>query len=418
MFKKLRNTMLLFNMISVSLVLAAAFSVIYLVTFGNMRQINEERLDSIGSMFFMPNRPLPNGSRFNDMALTDNDRFSSDYTVSFVLFVRDGRLDYVNSYLDFDNEAYAEALEKTGGLESGQIKLAGKLWLFHVAGVPFENGNKAVQRIVFLDVSDSRTMLNTLLLTLCCVSLAVLAALFLLCMRFANRAVGPIEDAYNKQKQFVANASHELRTPIAVIGASVDAIEVSGDETVASQKEWFDNIHAELKHTGGLIDELLYLAKSEHQQKENVLPTDISAVCEIACVSFEAVLYESKLKFETGIAQNIMAYADSDKIKQVVYILLDNARKYTEQGGTVRLTLSAANKWAILKVTNTAVIEKADLARIFDRFYRPNESRSTEAGGAGLGLSIAKTIVARFGGEISANSQDKKTTFTVKLRSA
>jgi signal transduction histidine kinase len=417
MFKRLRNKMLVFNMVSISVVLIAAFCVIYIVAFGNVSKTNELRLNSVSSMFFLPNRPMPNGVQ-NNMEFSDSDRFSPDYAVSFVLFVNNGSLEYIHSFLDYDNDTYAEALNLTDERKTGQIKLAGKGWLFRVMPMRAPSNYGDVQRIVFLDVSDSQAMLNTLLLTLCCVGAAVLSALFFISMRFANRAVKPIEYAYDKQKQFVADASHELRTPIAVIGANVDAIEISGDETVASQKEWFDNIHAELKRTGGLIDELLYLAKSDSRQKKNILPTDISSACEMACVSFEAVLYENKLKFVTNIAEHITAYTDADKFKQIVYILLDNAKKYTDNGGEVSLSLSASGKWAVLKVTNTAEILRSDLAKIFDRFYRPDESRSAEAGGAGLGLAIAKTIVERFGGEIAADCRDRKTTFTVKLRLA
>jgi signal transduction histidine kinase len=417
----------MFNMVSISIVLIVAFCVIYLVAYSNANKNNELRLNTVSSMFVLPNRPLSKdaqGARADgsinagDVELSDNDHFSPNYSVSFVLFIRNNNLEYIHSYLDFDDRIYTQALSETAGQVTGQIRLVDKHWMFRMLPMRSRPNNMDIQRIVFLDISDSQAGLNVLLVTLCCVSAVVLAALFFLSMRFANRAVQPIENAYNKQKQFVADASHELRTPIAVIGANIDAIEVSGEETVASQKEWFENIQAELKRTGALIDELLYLARSDSQQKENILPIDLSLACEMACVSFEAILYENKLRFETDIAEHIIAYADFDKFKQVIYIFLDNASKYTEKGGEISLSLTAENKWAILKVVNTAVVSPSDLTKIFDRFYRPDEARSVEAGGAGLGLAIARTIIERFGGEISADSRDKKTAFTVKLKLA
>ncbi len=131
----------------------------------------------------------------------------------------------------------------------------------------------------------------------------------------------------------------------------------------------------------------------------------------------EAVLYESGKTMRTDIAKGISVTADSGKITGVLYILLDNAGKYTPEGGNITVRLSAENEKAVLRVINTGEeIPADDLPRIFDRFYRSDASRSTETGGSGLGLSIAKTIVEHSGGTISAQSGGGITTFTVMLR--
>jgi signal transduction histidine kinase len=403
----------------------AAFTVIYLVTYGNIKRENQQRLKTVSAMFFVPNHTPPAGvtnGEFGPPAASE--RFSVDYGVSFVLFVKDGRLENINSQLDFEYYVYKEAFEKAGKANRGEITLADRKWLFEVAPTPLQMGNSnrvpndmQYTRIVFLDITNSTRILRTLMFTLTFVGVGVLFALFWLSYRFALRAVQPIEESYIKQKRFIADASHELRTPLAIIGANVDAIETNSEESVESQKEWFDYIHAALNRTGKLIDDLLYLAKSEGLKNEDNLPFDLSEVCERVCASMEAVFYDNGVSMETDIEKNVIAVADSEKIAQVFYILLDNAGKYTPQGGKIGFTLNCINDRAVAHVTNSGDgIGAADLPKIFDRFYRTDASRSTETGGFGLGLSIAKTIVDRSGGTISAESKGGITTFTVKLK--
>jgi signal transduction histidine kinase len=431
MFKKLRNSIMMFNVLVVSLVMLAAFAVIYLVTHGNIERENGQRLQAVSSMFFSPNRTLPAGLRPPDGVLDSNteittasERFSVEYGVSFVLFVKDGQLANVNSQLDLDDNVYIEAFQKAGDLQNGQVTLADRKWIFAVVEMPQIAGRfpdipdgVSYSRIVFLDITNGSNILRTLMITLTSVGLGVLIVLFWVSYRFAVRAVLPIEGNYNRQKQFIADASHEFRTPLAVISANVDAVTASGEASVNSQKEWFDYIRAELKRTGKLVDDLLYLAKSENIRREDNLPFNLSLACETVCASMEAVLYDGGKSLKTDIAENITIVADSEKISGVLYILLDNAGKYTPKDGKIAITLKREGDKAILQVMNSGNgIAAADLPRIFDRFYRTDASRSTETGGSGLGLSIAKTIIENSGGTITAESANGVTTFTVKLR--
>ncbi len=425
MFKKLRNSVMLFNILTVSLIMLAAFAVIYLVTYGNVERENQQRLQAVSAMFFVPNRTPPNGVADSNIELPNQtERFSVEYGVSFVLFVKDGQLENVNSQLDLNESVYAEAFEKAGNAQSGKISLEGRKWLFAVVETPPKIdgfldifGGSDYTRIVFLDITNGVRILRALLITLGCVGVCVLLILFWISYRFAIRAVRPIEENYNRQKQFIADASHELRTPLAAIGANIDAITASGEDSVDSQKEWFDYIRSELRRTGKLVDDLLYLAKSENIRSEGNLPLDLSAVCETVCASMEAVLYDRGKYLKTDIAKGITVIADSEKITGVMYILLDNAGKYTPQGGKIAVTLIPENDKAVLRVINSGDnIAPADLPKIFERFYRSDTSRSTETGGSGLGLSIAKTIVENSGGTIAAESANGITTFTVKLR--
>jgi len=414
MFKKLRNKMLLFNMTTVSIVILTAFSVIYFVTYSNTERENRRQLRTMTAMPFVASRPAREGK--NEPVPVPGWFFGTDYRVSFILFTKNGRLENINSHLDFDDSFYAEALEKIAGKPAGKITLGARRWAYMTSEAPMYETSQ-YRQIVFLDITNSVKTLRDLLITLSCTGIAVLLVLFWFSYRFAERAIRPIEESYNKQKQFVADASHEFRTPLSIISANIDAIEASANESVESQKEWFGYIRAELKRTAKLVDNLLYLAKAENVDYERNTPFDLSRACETACTSIEAMLYDNGISLDTKIKENITILADGEKITQVLYVLLDNAGKYTPRNGRIIFSLDIEQEWAVIRVSNTGQgIDPKDITKIFDRFYRPDTSRSQETGGFGLGLSIAKTIVERSGGRINAESSGGITTFTVWLK--
>lgn len=248
------------------------------------------------------------------------------------------------------------------------------------------------------------------------VGLIILLPLLWINYHLVRRSVTPIEASYNKQKQFVADASHEFKTPLAIISANIDAIETISEETVASQAEWFGYIKTQLQRATNLVDSLLYLAQASSHTPSTSLPLNLSDSCEKAAVSMEAVFFENNLVLHNQIEKNIWVPISEAKLMQVLYILLDNAGKYTQPGGEIILSLKTRDKYALLEIANTAEpLAQQDLARIFDRFYRPDASRSHETGGFGLGLAIAKAIIEDCGGQIQAHNLAGKLIFTIKL---
>jgi two-component system sensor histidine kinase CiaH len=413
MFKKLRNQMLLFNIITISLVIVVAFSVVYFATYNKIEHENKRRLQAMSMMPLRPNRPFPGGGIERSFAL---EKFGADYRVSFVLFAKNGELKNINSHLDFEDSVYKEALGKIGKRPMGKITLGGRRWAYMISLVSLYGQNQ-YEQIVFLDITNGIKTLRALLITLTGVGFAALLVLFWFSYYFAARAVRPIEESYYKQRQFVADASHEFKTPLAIISANIDAIEASAKESVESQKEWFGYIRAELQRSTKLVDNLLYLAESENVNLDGNAPFNLSHACETVCASLEAVLYETGISLDTKIKGDIIVPSDGEKITQVLYILLDNAGKYTPRHGRIMVSLGLEQEWAVLRVSNTGQgIAAGDMSKIFDRFYRPDVSRSQETGGFGLGLSIAKTIIERCGGEISGESGESLTTFMVRLR--
>lgn len=416
MFKKLRNSMMLFNIITVSLVMIAAFSIIYLVTYQNVERENAQRLQAMQMIFLnLDNAPPRTEPNLPAPYPTNDTRFSVEFGGSFTLFILNDELVNVNSQLNLDQDVYTAAFTQTKGEQNGKLLLEGRTWQFQQLPPPIMLSANYT-RIAFLDITNNVRILQTLLLTLLGVGLAVLLALIFISYRFAIYAVQPIEQNYNKQKQFITDASHELRTPLAIIGANIEAIASSGDETVNSQQEWLGYIRFELSRIGKLVNDLLVLAMSEQTKPQENQLFDLSVVCETAAASMEAMLYENGITLETTLSPNLSVKGDSEKLTRLLYILLDNASKYTPQGGKITLQLQQENQQAVLRISNTGEgIGSEDLPHIFDRFYRTDKSRSSTIGGSGLGLAIAKSIVDQLSGSLSCNSINGLTTFTVIL---
>ena len=220
----------------------------------------------------------------------------------------------------------------------------------------------------------------------------------------------PAIEAFSKQKQFVVDASHELKTPLAIITASAESLELEPTE-----KKWLDNIKSESERMNKLVTDLLDLAKSENMEiKEKYNINNLSKIIEKTSLTFESLIYENKLEIEDNIDKDIMFSCNPDKIKQLLGILLDNAIKHSTKNSKITVNLYKDKNNIILEVKNKGKeITKEDQEKIFDRFYRVDESRNRSDNRYGLGLSIAKNIVISHNGKIFVNCKNGYTTFKV-----
>ena len=220
----------------------------------------------------------------------------------------------------------------------------------------------------------------------------------------------PAIEAFSKQKQFVVDASHELKTPLAIITASAESLELEPTE-----KKWLDNIKSESERMNKLVTDLLDLAKSENMEiKEKYNINNLSKIIEKTSLTFESLIYENKLEIEDNIDKDIMFSCNPDKIKQLLGILLDNAIKHSTKNSKITVNLYKDKNNIILEIKNKGKeITKEDQEKIFDRFYRVDESRNRSDNRYGLGLSIAKNIVTSHNGKISVNCKNGYTTFKV-----
>lgn len=411
MFEKLRRKLLRFVMVSLSLVVLLAFSAIYLVTYHNMQQETNRQLQNLRNKPLAMQPPSAPDASVQPMP----DSIESDYRVSFSILMTSDNIAYVDSLLDYDESVYQTAISEASQSDRGVITLEGRRWAYLVSRSAA--ADSAIHRIAFLDVTANYKTLSQLLLTLALTAVLVLAALYLIARRFAGRAITPIEDSYLRQQQFITDSSHEFRTPLAVIAANVDAIEASPADTVESQQEWFGYIRSELRRSSKLVDDLLYLSKSQMLPLEEGVAFDLSAACEHAAASVEALLYDREIHLMSQIEPDIVLVTDGDKVRQLIYIMLDNACRYTPSKGQILVHLLRVNDRVRLRISNTAeALSEEDRLHLFDRFYRPDRSRSSDSGGSGLGLSIAKTICDRLGASIVVENDPGMLSFVVSFR--
>ena len=235
-------------------------------------------------------------------------------------------------------------------------------------------------------------------------------------MILARIALKPVEDSWSKQKQFVADASHELKTPLSVIMANTEIIASHKDETVASQMKWIENTRQEADRMAVLVADLLFLAKNDDGLKVQMEKVNMSDGVEATVLSYDAVFYENGKTFHYEIEPNVNVLGNAGQLKQLTTILLDNANKYSIGEGNILLRLTHAGKRILFTVSNDSdELSDEQLEHLFDRFYTVDKSRNTDKGGNGLGLSIAQMISRSHGGDITVNYGNGRTTFTVDL---
>ena len=273
------------------------------------------------------------------------------------------------------------------------------------------SGPPGGQRFVFVDISSEISTIENLVrscLLIGCVSFLAFLAVSLLLARWA---VKPVDEAWRQQRQFVADASHELKTPLAVILTNAELLQDAG------RSQFADNILVMARQMRGLIESLLDLARVDNGTAAAVYePVDFSRLVSGALLPFEPVFFERGLTLDSDIAEGVTVQGSPGHLRQVVEILLDNARKYAEGQGTVSVRLERSGvRSCILSVADPGqAISREDLENIFKRFYRVDTARSRD-GSYGLGLAIAEGIVQSHRGKIWAESSSGVNTFFVRL---
>lgn len=430
MFTKLRNKFLILNMLITSLVMVAAFATIYFITFSNIQSEIQNKLNVRSEMqVITEGTDLPDDAE-KEGGMTTARNFSLDGPLSFNIEVDPkGKILTIDSFIDMPEEAYYKAAEIAWNNKESNaaVTLEDKQWRYAVAQVNKQvvdgNGKQYTvlenkYQIMFLDVTEYNKRLADLLTTLLFVGLIMLFAISIISLYFANQAIKPIAQAWEKQKKFVADASHELKTPVSIINANYDALLANQEETIKSQLKWLGYIRIGTDRMTKLINELLSLARLEDVNFEaRKMPYNISNAIHDVMLSMEAVVIEKGIKLTQSIETDIIVKGDAEKIKQVVTILFDNAIKYSDENGQIDISLIKSKRRVIFSIKNSGKgIAEQDLPKVFDRFFRADPSRTHESGSYGLGLSIAKAIIDRLGGEIHVTSMENEcTTFTFTL---
>lgn len=268
-------------------------------------------------------------------------------------------------------------------------------------------------RIAFTDCTMEQATMRSLLLRSGLVALAALAVLAGLSYCLAGLVVGPVKRAWQEQKQFVSDASHELKTPLTVILSSSEL--AAEEQDVQRTKQYVEGIHAESLRMKALVEDMLTLARTESGTRPETEAVDLSDTVLESVLAFEPVAFESGRELVYDIQPELTVMGSGVQLRRLTDILLDNAVKYAAEGTPVRLLLRQEGRCAALRVENRGeTIPAEKLRHIFDRFYRADESRSGGEG-FGLGLAIAQSIAQSHGGSIGCASEEGVTRFTVTL---
>ena len=417
---------MLLNMAMVSAVVIVAFAIVFIAAYAREQSSNREKLlndqmpqISVAVRPFTAEtihaEPVPVEFRTSGFAR----RILPDAGLSFSLLVdSEGNIVEINSMLDLPEAAYnqaaAEALKHNE--RDAAISLENRTWQYAVSAVTVEFRESssiafvvsgAYRDIRFLDVTDSHKMLWTLGLTLLGLTVVILAAFFFISRFFANRAIRPMEEAFEKQNRFAADASHELKTPLSVVNANCGVMYANKNETMESQTKWVDSIMRAADRMNGLIDSLLSLTRMEEKEYEiNMADLDISAIVSDSVSDMEQPAIEKGLLVDKLIEPDIKVNSDKEHIRTILAILLDNAIKYTNDGGNISIFLKKEKHQVVCSVRNSGEgIPTEELSRVFDRFYRGDPARSSDTGGYGLGLAIAKATADRLGVKLTAGSE-------------
>lgn len=271
----------------------------------------------------------------------------------------------------------------------------------------FQNG----KFLVIVDTTTIRKRLLSIATTSMILLIISEIIIYYISKLITNWITKPALDSFEKQKEFIADASHELKTPLSVIMASADAL-----ETDINEKKWLNNIKTETEKMNHLISSLLDLSKIESNNRDfdNV---NLSKIIEKMTLTFESLAYENKLSITTNIEKNIIFKCNSNEINELISILIDNAIKHSDKLSKIKVILSKQKDEIVLEVINKGEpIPKEECEKIFERFYRIDKSRNRNSGRYGLGLAIAKSIVQKHNGKITASSDKGYTTFKVILK--
>ena len=263
------------------------------------------------------------------------------------------------------------------------------------------------KRITFLDCGRKIALFHEFRNTSIMISLAGYFVILLLVCFFVARFTRPVSESYEKQKRFITDAGHEIKTPLTIINADVDILKMDVEEN-----EYLDDIKKQSNRLAELTNDLIKLARME-ESKSDIQLIDIPAseiILETAA-SFQTIAKSLNKELVIQVQPMLTMLGDKSKIEQLITILLDNAIKYSPDGETVKLSFERRGKRLLLSVNNVSSVRLStdDIRHIFDRFYRADQSRNSETGGYGIGLSIAQAIVNLHGGKIGAASPDGKT---------
>jgi signal transduction histidine kinase len=425
MIKKLQIKFIAIIMIMVSIVLITSLVISYLTTYYQLVEESYSELQRELSMNSETNLDEP-FNQSDELApdteppdeepgvMYENSIVKSVFTGFTVQMDKDGNLvSWESKYQNITEEYVIEVIDTLPDVIEERGEITGLNLRYMTKEQP--DGTTA---IAFLDTTYEKNLLFQQLIYLVIIGLASMAVLFAISIFLSFLVVKPVKESFEQQRQFVADASHELKTPITITLANTSILLSDYEKLNKEQSKWIVNIQNEAKRMKTLVEELLMLAKAETDreiaEKQEINISDVVQEC---VLSFEPILFEKGKTITADVEEHIYISGNKNQIKQVITILLDNACKYSEKNSEIVTKLYQQNRKLWIRVNNQGqIIPKNKIDHIFDRFYKVDDARNRAGNSYGLGLAIAKEIVSNHKGRIEVESSyEAGTTFIIEL---
>lgn len=421
MFKTLKNQFAKMLIIFGGIFILIVFSGIFLGSyFSSQKEINEILKKSLITASKENIVPEKEDCTFLLMYVDDEGNFIKTGTNQVAYDPLDDN--YSGEYGHERSEWFDELSMKIAKCKSEEhvFKLNQRYYIFD--SIEYLNLQKPTQNCLLFSIFDYTSYIsntNVMFFSLLIGYFIVIVLLSFSAIIIAERTISPIREAFYKQKELIANASHELKTPLTVINTNLSVLENNKTETIESQNRWINNIIEQTNRMNRLIYQMLDLSKTESLlASETKQPIQLSELIEKLVMEFEVNAFEKKIHVTSNIEENIVFNGNMENMIKLFTILIDNAIKYTQENGAIDLSLTQKKNKIEFTIQNTGKgIEKENLGKVFQRFYKQDESYNQDSNHSfGLGLAIAKAIVDQLNGTITVTSEvNVHTTFVVKL---
>ena len=419
MIRDLRKKFILVAMLSTMLVLTAIMGV---VNFSNYREMLD-RADEMTALLEQNDGKFPEEPSWHEQDDTetppakpendekDKSRFSVEtpFETRYFTVTVDENGEVTDCDLDRIAAVDEETAEEYTQTAQQKNKTTGFQGIYRYRVTETEDGAK----YVFLDCRREISNFRTVLVTTISVSLLGLAAVFVLVVIFSRMVFRPVEESIQKQKRFITDASHELKTPLTIIDANIEVMEMESGES-----QWTKSTRKQIQRLSGLVQQLVTLSRlDEEKGLEEKCEFNLSEAVSECVQPYESLAQTREKNLTLNIEEDITYTGDERSIRQLAGILMDNAVKYSSENGNITLTLKKKGKKIFLEVYNDADdLPQGKLDVLFERFYRLDSSRNSGTGGSGIGLSMAKAIVQAHKGKITAEHKNGRgLTITVIL---
>ena len=385
---------------------------VFFAAFFNVQTYHREYTGILNNLTRMKNLIIQRHEPFDKEMKPINDdlhnRKVMDYEV--YTFILNDNNDIVDKISHSDNGISDEIITKAKNIistnKTSKIKIGCLYWNKYAYN--YEESNS----LTIVNLSNTRHMLLTnLLISLLLVGVSEII-IYIISKKITEWITKPVLESFSREKEFVANASHELKTPLAVMMANIDCLDVN-----KKNEKWVNNLKNESDRMSSLITRLLDLSKTEYLKKENFSKNDLSMIVEKRALTFESLAYEKNITIQTNIAENVSLPCHKESMDELVSILIDNAISHGKEGSNIKVNLLVSKNEIKLEIVNEGdPIPESEYEKIFERFYRNDKSHNRKSGRYGLGLAIAKNIVSAHNGNIRVYSKDGFTTFEVKFK--